>query len=224
MPGVSLIPLSDGRAFLALERGKGVADLELAVLDRLDGKRGLTPPSARPCSELRQLLQAVAPGRHPLRVALDHRGRRGSRARSRRSRRDRPGHVAMSRGVGRLRGARAISRRLRVSPSPARSRCRLRPAVAGALHSSRRPDPARASLHRPRLAAGARVRPAGRPGARQPRHDRALGRRRTRRVAVLGGRPGRALLAVPARRLRDRWRLPATAPGDAIALACALCC
>lgn len=34
--GVSLIPLADGRAFLALEPSKGVADLELAVLARLD--------------------------------------------------------------------------------------------------------------------------------------------------------------------------------------------
>jgi len=39
MPGVSLIPLADGRAFLALETGKGVADLELFVLDRLDDRR-----------------------------------------------------------------------------------------------------------------------------------------------------------------------------------------
>lgn len=36
MPGVALIPLSEGRAFLALDAGKGVADLELLVLDRLD--------------------------------------------------------------------------------------------------------------------------------------------------------------------------------------------
>jgi len=36
MPGVSLIALADGRAFLAMETGKGVADLELFVLDRLD--------------------------------------------------------------------------------------------------------------------------------------------------------------------------------------------
>jgi hypothetical protein len=39
MPGVSLIPLSDGRAFLALETGKGVADLELIVIDRIDDPR-----------------------------------------------------------------------------------------------------------------------------------------------------------------------------------------
>jgi hypothetical protein len=39
MPGVSLIPLNDGRAFLALEAGKGVADLELIVIDRIDDQR-----------------------------------------------------------------------------------------------------------------------------------------------------------------------------------------
>ena len=39
MPGVSLIPLSDGRAFLALETGRGVADLELIVIDRIDDPR-----------------------------------------------------------------------------------------------------------------------------------------------------------------------------------------
>jgi hypothetical protein len=39
LPGVSLIPLDDGRAFLALDAGKGVADLELIVLDRSDDQR-----------------------------------------------------------------------------------------------------------------------------------------------------------------------------------------
>src|SRR5262245_55532015 len=39
MPGVSPIPLDDGRAFLALDAGKGVADLELFVLDRLEDQR-----------------------------------------------------------------------------------------------------------------------------------------------------------------------------------------
>ena len=34
--GVSIIPLADGRGFLALEAGRGVSDLELAVIDRLD--------------------------------------------------------------------------------------------------------------------------------------------------------------------------------------------
>jgi len=36
LKGVSVIPLADGRGFLALEGNRGVADLELAVLDRLE--------------------------------------------------------------------------------------------------------------------------------------------------------------------------------------------
>ncbi len=36
IPGVSVITLADGRGFLALEPGRGVAELEIAVLDRLD--------------------------------------------------------------------------------------------------------------------------------------------------------------------------------------------
>jgi hypothetical protein len=36
LPGVHIIPLSDTRAFLALEPGRGMSDLELAVVDRLD--------------------------------------------------------------------------------------------------------------------------------------------------------------------------------------------
>ena len=56
MPGVSLIPVSDGRAFLALESGKGVADLELVVLDRLESKR--VPAAERVAlMRLRQLLK-----------------------------------------------------------------------------------------------------------------------------------------------------------------------
>jgi len=35
LPGVSLMSLHDNRAFLALEPGQGVADLELAVIDRM---------------------------------------------------------------------------------------------------------------------------------------------------------------------------------------------
>jgi hypothetical protein len=56
MPGVSLIPLSDGRAFLALESGRGVADLELVVIDRLESKR--VPAAERTALlRLRQLLK-----------------------------------------------------------------------------------------------------------------------------------------------------------------------
>jgi hypothetical protein len=36
LKGVSIIPLADGRGFLALDSNRGVADLELAVLDRLE--------------------------------------------------------------------------------------------------------------------------------------------------------------------------------------------
>lgn len=54
--GVSLIPLADGRAFLALDPAKGVADLEVAVLDRLDG-RVLPKEQRAALLQLRQLLK-----------------------------------------------------------------------------------------------------------------------------------------------------------------------
>src|SRR5262249_60605902 len=38
LPGVHIIPLSDKHAFLALEPGRGMSDLELAVVDRLEEK------------------------------------------------------------------------------------------------------------------------------------------------------------------------------------------
>lgn len=56
IPGVALIPLSEGRAFLALEPGKGVADLELLVLDRLDDQR-IGPPERSALIKLRLLLK-----------------------------------------------------------------------------------------------------------------------------------------------------------------------
>ena len=39
LPGVSVIPVAAGRAFLALEDGRGFADLELSVLDRIEDLR-----------------------------------------------------------------------------------------------------------------------------------------------------------------------------------------
>jgi hypothetical protein len=36
LPGINIIPLSGDRAFLALDIGRGMTDLELAVIDRLD--------------------------------------------------------------------------------------------------------------------------------------------------------------------------------------------
>jgi len=56
MPGVSLIPLSEGRAFLALDAGKGVADLELIVLDRIEDKR-VAVAERTALQKLRQLLK-----------------------------------------------------------------------------------------------------------------------------------------------------------------------
>lgn len=44
LPGIQLIPLQDGRAFLAFDPGRGIADLEIAVLDRLEGS---VPPPER---------------------------------------------------------------------------------------------------------------------------------------------------------------------------------
>jgi hypothetical protein len=35
VPGISVVPLAAGRAFLAFGEGRGLADLEVAVLDRL---------------------------------------------------------------------------------------------------------------------------------------------------------------------------------------------
>ncbi|HWI17743.1 MAG TPA: hypothetical protein VNT81_08350 [Vicinamibacterales bacterium] len=57
LPGVSLIQLTDGRAFLALEHGKGVADLELLVVDRLESK-SLPADERTALNQLRQLLRA----------------------------------------------------------------------------------------------------------------------------------------------------------------------
>jgi hypothetical protein len=43
LPGVSVIPVAAGRAFLALDAGRGVADLELAILDRIENRRTAAP-------------------------------------------------------------------------------------------------------------------------------------------------------------------------------------
>jgi|SRR6185436_6395422 len=56
MPGISPIPLTDGRSFLALDAGKGVADLELLVLDRIDDQK-IHPEERDALVELRALLK-----------------------------------------------------------------------------------------------------------------------------------------------------------------------
>ena len=57
LPGVRMVPLSDTQAFLALESGRGMADLELAVHDRL---ANITPGSRSraPLERLLNQLQA----------------------------------------------------------------------------------------------------------------------------------------------------------------------
>jgi hypothetical protein len=56
LPGVSIIPLSGDRAFLALEPGRGMADLELAVADRLEDDP-VDDAERRALVELRRLLR-----------------------------------------------------------------------------------------------------------------------------------------------------------------------
>ena len=57
LPGVNIIPLQDDRAFLALEPGHGIADLELAVIDRL-AISGINPRERRALEGLRADLRA----------------------------------------------------------------------------------------------------------------------------------------------------------------------
>ena len=56
LKGISIIPLADGRGFLALDTGKGVADLEIAVIDRLEAK-GLAASEKAALQFLRQQLR-----------------------------------------------------------------------------------------------------------------------------------------------------------------------
>ena len=56
LPGVSLIQLADGRAFLALKPASGVAELEIAVVSRLED-RALAAPKRAALERLRELLQ-----------------------------------------------------------------------------------------------------------------------------------------------------------------------
>jgi hypothetical protein len=39
VPGMSVVPVAAGRAFLAFDQGRGLADLELAVLERLQDQK-----------------------------------------------------------------------------------------------------------------------------------------------------------------------------------------
>jgi hypothetical protein len=56
LPGISIIPLHDNRAFLALDVGRGMTDLELAVIDRLDDP-SVDPRERRALRKLRAQLR-----------------------------------------------------------------------------------------------------------------------------------------------------------------------
>lgn len=56
IPGIAVIPMSDGRGLLALDAGRGVADLEIAVIDRLEAPR-LAPDEREALVALRDRLR-----------------------------------------------------------------------------------------------------------------------------------------------------------------------
>lgn len=56
LDGVSVIRLSDGRGFLALQAGKGYADLELAVADQIEAP-GVTPQRRQELVSIRRQLR-----------------------------------------------------------------------------------------------------------------------------------------------------------------------
>lgn len=56
LPGVAVIPLANGRSFLALEPGRGMADLEVAVVDRLE-EPGLVGDERDSLNQLRRQLR-----------------------------------------------------------------------------------------------------------------------------------------------------------------------
>jgi hypothetical protein len=55
LPGINIVPLDATHAFLALDAGKGLADLELTVVDRLEGKN-LLPRERKALAALRDQL------------------------------------------------------------------------------------------------------------------------------------------------------------------------
>lgn len=57
LPGVNIVPLSGDRAFLALDPGRGVTDLELAVTDRLEDP-SIAPSERKALKDLRAQLRS----------------------------------------------------------------------------------------------------------------------------------------------------------------------
>lgn len=88
-PGVSVVPVAAGRAFLAFGEGRGLADLEVAVLDRLQTDN--VSPAVR--KELTLLHRQIRGWRRSRRLRFSTRsiiivervnpGRRGRRSRAR---------------------------------------------------------------------------------------------------------------------------------------------
>lgn len=56
VPGVSVVPVAAGRAFLAFEEGRSLADLEVAVLDRLHTGK-VSPPQRRELTTLHRQIR-----------------------------------------------------------------------------------------------------------------------------------------------------------------------
>lgn len=56
LPGVSTIPLADGRAFLAFDGSAGIAGLEVAILDRIDSLAARSP-EREALTQLRELVR-----------------------------------------------------------------------------------------------------------------------------------------------------------------------
>jgi hypothetical protein len=90
VPGVSVVPVAAGRAFLAFDEGRGLADLEVALRDRL--QQGKVNPHLR--RELDVLHRQIRDWRHSRRLRFSRRSiilvervngarpRRGSRVRA----------------------------------------------------------------------------------------------------------------------------------------------
>ena len=87
LPGISIIPLDASRAFLALESGRGMTDLELTVIDRLEAPSALLAPRER--KALHALRTQLSAWRHDAALRFHARGiivveRMSARARKRR--------------------------------------------------------------------------------------------------------------------------------------------
>ena len=101
LPGVAIVPLDGTRAFLALEPGHGVSDLELAVIDRLD-----EADEARERQALEELRRQLKTWRRD--PALRFHGRAIIVVETLAARRDR-GHSTPTRGAARKRDRRRHS-------------------------------------------------------------------------------------------------------------------